>query len=427
MKILKLEAENFKRLKAVSITPSGDVVEITGRNGQGKSSVLDAIWAALGGTEALPAVPVRAGASDAFVRLDLGQYVITRKIKAKDDGQYTTSLAIESPDGTRPKSPQTLLNELMGQFSMDPLAFARMTTKGQFDALKVLVPGLDLDQIKTQNDADYERRTAENRKAKEAKAAAASIGAKEARVDRVDIAQITVDISRASDFNKSISDRQARRDLVTKQAEALESSVAKRESAIYDMEVRFKAEKEAMVGETLQAQDLRKKLSTAEPLPVPLDTAELAKRLAMAQEANAEAEKQERRDAALLTAERHENASKALTEAMEARDAHKAAAIANAKFPVAGLSLGSEEVLVDGLPFNQAATSQKIKTSVALAMAMNPHIRVIRIEDGSLLDSDALKIIADMARDQDFQIWIETVSDGTGSGIIIDDGHIKES
>ena len=78
------------------------------------------------------------------------------------------------------------------------------------------------------------------------------------------------------------------------------------------------------------------------------------------------------------------------------------------------------------LPFDQAATSQKIRTSVALAMAMNPSIRVIRIMDGSLLDSDAMKIVADMAKDNDFQVWVETVSDGNGSGIIIEDGHIKE-
>ena len=49
MKIVSLEAENYKRLKAVEITPDGNMVVIGGRNAQGKSSVLDAIWAALGG------------------------------------------------------------------------------------------------------------------------------------------------------------------------------------------------------------------------------------------------------------------------------------------------------------------------------------------------------------------------------------------
>ena len=47
MKILTLTAENFMRLAAVEITPDGNMVQITGRNGMGKSSVLNAIWAAI--------------------------------------------------------------------------------------------------------------------------------------------------------------------------------------------------------------------------------------------------------------------------------------------------------------------------------------------------------------------------------------------
>lgn len=35
MKIVKLQAENIKRLVAVEISPAGNVVEITGKNGQG--------------------------------------------------------------------------------------------------------------------------------------------------------------------------------------------------------------------------------------------------------------------------------------------------------------------------------------------------------------------------------------------------------
>ena len=53
-KILKLQAENIKRLKAIEITPEGHVMVVGGKNGQGKSSTLDAIWYALGGAGALP-------------------------------------------------------------------------------------------------------------------------------------------------------------------------------------------------------------------------------------------------------------------------------------------------------------------------------------------------------------------------------------
>ena len=43
MKILELRAENIKKLVAVEIKPDGNIVEITGKNGAGKTSVLDSI------------------------------------------------------------------------------------------------------------------------------------------------------------------------------------------------------------------------------------------------------------------------------------------------------------------------------------------------------------------------------------------------
>ena len=48
MKIIKLQAENIKKLRAIEISPDGPVVKITGKNAAGKSTVLDSISWALG-------------------------------------------------------------------------------------------------------------------------------------------------------------------------------------------------------------------------------------------------------------------------------------------------------------------------------------------------------------------------------------------
>ena len=62
IKINTLELENIKRIKAVTLTPSENgLTVIGGRNGQGKTSVLDSIAWALGGEKYRPSNAQRDG------------------------------------------------------------------------------------------------------------------------------------------------------------------------------------------------------------------------------------------------------------------------------------------------------------------------------------------------------------------------------
>ncbi len=164
MKIIELHAENVKRLKAVQIRPTGHLVEIAGRNGQGKSSVLDCIWWALAGGDTIQRSPIRKGESEAVIRLDLGDIKVRRTFKRKGDGdEFTTSLIVENGEGARYSSPQKMLDALVDHLSFDPLAFTRMKARDQFDALRAFVPGIDFDAIERANKADFDARTVKNR------------------------------------------------------------------------------------------------------------------------------------------------------------------------------------------------------------------------------------------------------------------------
>jgi hypothetical protein len=135
MRILKLTAENIKKLKAVEITPDGNLVQITGPNGAGKTSVLDSIVYAFSGGRHIEAKPIRDGQDKAAIQIDCGDFVINRSITPK--GAY---LSIETKDGDKKKSPQKFLDDLVGRISFDPLEFMRKDAREQKKVLMDIVP-----------------------------------------------------------------------------------------------------------------------------------------------------------------------------------------------------------------------------------------------------------------------------------------------
>lgn len=222
MKIVRLTAENVKKIRVVEITPSGAVVQITGRNGSGKSSVLDAIWWALAGTKHIQSVPIRKGATSARVTLDMGEIVVTRRFTEKD-----STLTVENAEGARYRSPQRMLDDLIGALSFDPLAFSRMEPKAQFEELKRLVPlEIDVDQLDGLNRADFADRTEVNRQAKAARAQADGIVVPgDLPAEPIDAKALMDQIDRAAAVNAGIERRKLRLSFIAA-AERLEKESA---------------------------------------------------------------------------------------------------------------------------------------------------------------------------------------------------------
>jgi DNA repair exonuclease SbcCD ATPase subunit len=104
MKIVSLKAENFLRLIAVEISPSGETVLITGKNGAGKSSVLDAIVVALCGKKYLPKKPIRDGQDSAEIIIETEELIVTRKIT-----QEQSYVKVTNKQGHVIPSPQAFL------------------------------------------------------------------------------------------------------------------------------------------------------------------------------------------------------------------------------------------------------------------------------------------------------------------------------
>lgn len=396
MKIVRLTAENVKRLKAVEITPDGNVQVITGRNAQGKTSVLDAIWLALGGGAASRETtrPIRDGEDKASVTLDLGDLTVTRTWAGDK-----TALTVKNADGAKYGSPQGVLDALVGRLSFDPLEFTRLSAREQVAALLDLVNlDVDLDALAADRAAAYEERAEIGR---QGKAIGTVVVDESLPADETSATEIIAKIRAAQEAHRT--DAEARGSLAVAEARVAE---LRAELANWEATV---ASRRSVVDEL------------PDELP---DIGHWEARLATVEETNAAIRAN---NTAVERAARKAELRvqyDMLTARIEQIDQEKASALAKATFPVSGLGFGDGGVTFQGVPFSQASAAEQIRVSLAMAMSLNPKLRVIRILDGSLLDSDNLALIGEMASEQDYQVWIERVGDTSSVGVVIEDGAV---
>lgn len=423
MKIVKLTAENVKKLRAVEITPTGEIVTIAGKNGQGKTSILDSIWWALSGTTHIQAEPIRKGENKARIRLDLGELIVERRFT-----EGGSSLFVENAKGARFPSPQKMLDSLLGALAFDPLAFSRMTPRQQFDALRDISKlDIDVDEIDALNRGDFAKRTDVNREAKAKRAEANAIpvaeGLPEAKIDE---SALINEIQEAGEKNALIEASKnergiAARDVADKRAEA---------ARLKDRAAAMRAEADnidAQAANVLKVADDMEKAAAALPaIPDPVNVADVRAKLEHAKQVNSKIDARDRRAQVVAAAEKLEHQAAQLTEQMAAREKAKADAIARAQMPIPGIGFGEGSACVtyNGIPLDQASSAEQLRVSLSIAMASNPQLRVIRIQDGSLLDDDSMTQIAEMAKAGDYQVWIERVDTSGKIGVVIEDGAV---
>lgn len=411
MRILQLHSENIKRLKVVDITPKDDIVIISGCNENGKTSVIDSIWLALahkGASKDNPS-PIHAGEKSGLITVDLGNYIVTRKFTASG-----TTLEVRTPDNSKITSPQKLLDGLVGELSFDPWEFARKNNKDQCQMLADLLFTITNGQT---NLADFENRkttvsilrTDANRERKRVATLLTQfvVPSPQEPAEEVQAEDLVSSINKALELKIAVDDAKTKAGLLQKRINDLENELNEARQQ-YKTVANFLETAPKVPNLDLLQEDLK-------------NLQQKNKRAREIQEYN------KLRDGLTLMDETIEE----LNESIELIDIEYAEALENSPLPVKGLYITPDGLMITTqggqlIPFCQGSAAQKLRISLGIAMAANPKLRVIRIADGSLLDDSSMKIIKDMAGDQDFQVWIEYASrnDKDRMGVYIEDGTV---
>ncbi len=432
MQILSLTAENIKKLTAVHITPDGKLVQITGKNGNGKTSVLDSIWWCLGGKDGIQATPIRHGEEKAIIQLELGdeevEYIVTRRFNAKEDGSYTTSIAVMNSDGAKFTSPQKMLEGFLGSLTFDPLKFSKMKPEAQIRALRSLVPDFDFDAEDRANKEDFENRTYWNRIGKEKLAAASAVSARipEGFEPPASNDALMAEYKAGNEHNTKFREHLVAKRAAESDVKLVEADYADAQTAVKELEDRLAAAKL----EVTRIDEHRTKLKDKafELLQVDIqekDLSAIEAKMEEAKQADSILGDMERLSEFQREASEAAEKSATLTKNMETRKAAMQAAMLKADLGIEGLDISDGIIKLDGLPFDQASDAMQLRVSLRVAMALNPKLKVIRVRDGSLLDGEALGIVAQMAEENGYQVWMERVDDSGEVGFVLEDGSVK--
>jgi tetratricopeptide (TPR) repeat protein len=413
-RLLHMTVSNFKRIRVVDLHfPLGaSVVTISGRNGQGKSSVLDAIAAALGGGSYKPDRPIRAGHKKAEIVLDLDGIIVKRT--------YTPSggtVTIEAADGTKYASPQAMLDKLYSNLAFDPLQFTRMTPREQVAELQRIT---GLTEVFAKIDA--ERAEALAVKQDSARAVRTLEMTLQGLPDvpgpdaETSVAALAAELTAA---NETKSKNHKAREWLKQQRAAAADQAAD----IAELERRLGAVRQALADAEAA---IAKHAPIVEEMVDP-DIAAITARITSVEQDNAAARRRIARAETLAKLKAARDAEKKAERAVEDISIKREVTLAEATLPVPGLGFTDEGVTLNGVPFNQASSSEQIRTSVEMGFAAGPTLKLMVVREGSLLDDDAMKLLAEIADKYDAQVIVERVTNGGGVGIVIEDGEVAST
>jgi DNA repair exonuclease SbcCD ATPase subunit len=418
-KIIKLTSQNVKRLSAVEITPGGSLVVIGGKNGAGKSSVLDSIQYALGG-EPDATMPVRRGETKATIVVDLGEIVVRRTFTAEGGG----SLIVTNADGVKQSSPQSLLDGLAGRLTFDPLEFARQKPAQQAETLRQLV-GLDFTKHDEERDKLFSERTTVNRDVRAMESRLAAMP----KHDNAPNAEVSTAAILEEQKNAAVRNRMNA--VERSNLAAAQSGLASEREKLKAMEAEIARLMEQKSKQAAHIEELGR--TTADMIAAvkkleDIDLAPFAAKASTVEADNRKVRENADREKVVKQFKSASAVAEGMTQKLEEMDSAKRKASTEAKYPVPGLLFDSAGgVVLNEIPFAQCSSAEQLKVSVAIGLALNPKLRILLIRDGSLLDDDSLKTVAEMAAKADAQVWIERVGTDEQTSVVIEDGRVASS
>ncbi len=420
VKINKLELENVKRVRAVRLEPTASgLTVIGGRNGQGKTSVLDAIAWALGGEKYRPSRAERDGSVlPPEIRVELSNGIIVER-KGKN-----SALKVTDPSGGR--RGQKLLDEFLEQLALNLPKFMEASDKDKAGTLlNIIGVGDQLAALERQEAELYQERLMVGRVADQKQKYAAEMP----QYDGVpaDLVSASELIRQQQDIlarNGENARKRAQAAAISVRRENIEADLARIEEKMIEMNKVLtqtrKALEEAKRDEAIAQKDALELQDES--------TAELEANIAQIDEINAKVRANLDRAKAVEDASAYTKQYNDLTGKIDEVRGQRRALLDGAELPLPGLGVENGALVYNGQAWDCMSGAERLKVAVAIVRALNPNCGFVLVDKLEQLDTETLRDFGSWLEQENLQVIATRVTSSSDDcTIIIEDGMVKES
>lgn len=409
VKINSLEFENVKRIKAVSLEPAqSGLTVIGGKNGQGKTSVLDSLAWALGGESYKPSEATRKGSViPPSLRVELSNGLIVER-KGKN-----SSLKVTDPSGT--KGGQQILNQFVEQLAINLPKFLNQTSREKASTLlRIIGVGDKLFELENKEKSIYDQRTAIGRIADQKKKFAAEmityegvplepLSAAELITQQQAILAKNGENQRKRDNVYSLqAERNRLAEKVNTLTEELEKYTELLGKACEDFEIASKSAEQLQDEST---EELQKNIADIDAINIKV-------------RANLDKEKAE------IDAEGYKKQYDTMSGEIEQLREQKMSLLKSANLPLPGLSVEDGELTYNGFKWDAMSGADQLKVSTAIVRKLNPECGFVLLDKLEQMDVDTLNEFGKWLESEGLQAIATRVSTGGECSIIIEDGYV---
>ena len=413
VKITSLAIENVKRVRAVELEPSQDgLTVIGGRNGQGKTSVLDAIAYALGGEKYRPSSFQNAeGMAPGSINVTL-----SNGLQVVRSGK-NASLKVTDPSGLR--AGQKLLDGFVEELALNLPKFMQMDDKKKAGVvLQTLGIADELERLDKEEERAYNERKLQNADADRKKKYADELPEfPDVPEEPLSAADMTARMTAALQANAAHAEAR-------KHLEWLEVQVEQGEAGCNQLRARLAELTADLARQEQQTAELRRTLQEAQSTPIEadVDTAAIQAELESIDAINSKVRTNlEKRKAMDIAAEAKELAILADQKVQQVRE-ERNALLESVKMPLEGLTVEKGLLIYKGQQWDCMSSMEQFRVAVAVCRQLKPECGFVLLDRLEAFDLQQLAEFNAWLKEQGMQAIATRVSEGGECSIIIEDG-----